>query len=59
MKRKNIKQKRNNMKQIKPKRIVTYLIILVLLIDAGVFSLLQITSHANASTPIGQTNCTA
>jgi membrane fusion protein, antimicrobial resistance system len=40
---------------MKPKKFIRYLIILILLIDAGVFTVFTMNSSAHASTPISQT----
>jgi RND family efflux transporter MFP subunit len=52
---KNTKRKRNNTKATKSRKIISYVIILVLLIDAGIFSASLINSRAHADTPMGQT----
>jgi len=54
---KKTSRKRNSIKNTtsKSRKIISYLIILVLLIDAGVFITSLVNSRAHADTPLGQT----
>jgi len=46
---------KKNRKEKKTKRIITYLIVAILLLDVGVFTFFELTSNARADTPISQT----